>query len=307
MHVDNEPETIHVDTEPETQIPSNTTTIPHPETLETVSEIPQENLNPETIIESQPAYPLYPIAVETISTSQTITTSQPLTMDELVIPSDQMLPLLESLTRHFIFIDDQFEPPRWTPKIDIRNIKIKPLKRKKPEPKLPYREPYPTLNQNFEPNVELLSNAINISLKNFLRMEEEAFIFPSDVDAEIRALKPRFSDALEVLSSYLKEKIKGRGVEILSQVMDFAEHAHAPRLTNYNHEEDRLLSEQVFAAIQENVRQAFEEAKRIAAEEAEAKARRIASEEEVRKLADRGGTRGWLRVATATPEKIKNY
>jgi hypothetical protein len=151
---------MNVDNEPETQIPSNTTTIPHPETLENISEIPQENLNPETINESQPAYPLSPIAVETISIDQTIPTSQPLTMDELVVPSDQMLPLHESLTRHFIFIEDQFEPPRWNPKIDIRNIQIKPLKRKKPEPKLPYREPYPTLNQNSEPNVELLTSAI---------------------------------------------------------------------------------------------------------------------------------------------------
>jgi hypothetical protein len=205
-------------------------------------------------------------------------------MDELVIPSDQMLPLLESLTRHFKFIDDQFEPPKWNPTIDIRNIKIIPLKRKKPEPKLPYREPYPTLNQNSEPNVELLSNAITISLKNFLRMEEEAFIFPSDIDAEIRALKARFGDALEVLGRYLKEKTKGRGMEILSQVMDFAEHAHAPRLTNYNHEEDLLFSEHVLAAIQENVKQAFEEAKRIVAEEAEAE--RLASEAEIKRLAD---------------------
>jgi hypothetical protein len=62
-------------------------------------------------------------------------------------------------------------------------------------------------------------------------MEEETFIFPSDIDAEIRALKARFGDALEVRGSYLKEKTKGRGMEILSQVMNFAEHAHAPRLT----------------------------------------------------------------------------
>ncbi|KAK2389989.1 hypothetical protein QL285_063540 [Trifolium repens] len=196
MHVDTEQETMHADNEPathqvppNTQIPFDTITTPHPETLETVSETPQENLNTETIMATQPAYPLHPIAVETILTDQTITNSQPLTMDDLVIPSDQMLPLLESLTRHFTFIDDQFEPPRWNPKIDISNIKIIPLKRKKPEPKLPYREPYPSLNQNSEPNVELLSNAINISLKNFLIMEEEAFIFPSYIDAEIRALK----------------------------------------------------------------------------------------------------------------------
>jgi hypothetical protein len=96
-------------------------------------------------------------------------------------------------------------------------------------------------------------------------MEEEAFIYPSNIDAEIRALKARFGDALEVLGSYLKDKTKGRAMEVLSQVMDFAEHSNAPRLTNYNHEEDRILSEQVFAAIQEDVMQAFEEAKRIAA------------------------------------------
>jgi hypothetical protein len=155
MHADNEPATHQVP--PNTQIPSDTTTTPHPETLENVSETPQENLNTETITESQHSFPLHPIVVETILTDQTITNSQPLTMDDLVIPSDQMLPLLESLTRHFTFIDDQFEPPRWNPKIDISNIKIIPLKRKKPEPKLPYREPYPTLNQNSEPNVELLS------------------------------------------------------------------------------------------------------------------------------------------------------
>jgi hypothetical protein len=95
MHVDTEPET---QIPPNTQIPSETTTIPQPETLETVSEIPQENLNTETVIESQLAYPLHPIAVETIPSDQIITSSQPLTMDELVIPSDQMLPLLESLT-----------------------------------------------------------------------------------------------------------------------------------------------------------------------------------------------------------------
>jgi hypothetical protein len=131
-------------------------------------------------------------------------------------------------------------------------------------------------------------------------MEEEAFIFPSDIDAEIRALKARIGDALEVMGSYLKEKTKGRGMEIRSQVMDFAEHAHAPRLTNYNHEEDLLLSEQVFAAIQENVRQAFEEAKRIAAEEAEAK--RIASEAEIKRLADQEALKVAMEMAVRFAE-----
>jgi hypothetical protein len=42
-------------------------------------------------------------------------------------------------------------------------------------------------------------------------MEEEAFIFPSDIDAEIKALKARFGDALEVLGSYLKQKTREEG------------------------------------------------------------------------------------------------
>jgi hypothetical protein len=209
-----------------------------------------------------------------------------------------MLPLLESLTRHFIFVGNQFEPPRWNPKVDIRNIQIKPLKRKIPEPKLPYREPYPTLNQNSEPNVELLTSAINISLKSFLSMEEEAFIFPSDVDAEVRALKARFGDALEVLGNYLKNKTKGRGMEVLSQVMDYAEKSNPLRLTNYNHEEDRILSEQVFAAIQEDVRKAFEEAKRLAEEEA----KRIASEEEIKKLAEQEAMKVAMEMAVRIAE-----
>jgi hypothetical protein len=83
-------------------------------------------------------------------------------------------------------------------------------------------------------------------------------------------LEEKFSEPLGLLGSYVKNKTKGRGMETLSQVMDFAVKSHAPRLINYNNEEERLLSEQVFAAIQENVMKAFEEAKRIASEEAEA-------------------------------------
>ncbi|KAK2356871.1 hypothetical protein QL285_094191 [Trifolium repens] len=75
-------------------------------------------------------------------------------------------------------------------------------------------------------------------------------------------------------------------MNILSQVMDFAEHAHPPRLTNYNHEEEQkhALQEEMMAVVQENVRKAFEEAKRLAEEEAEL-ARR-AAEAEIKRLAD---------------------
>jgi hypothetical protein len=51
----------------------------------------------------------------------------------------------------------------------------------------------------------------------------------------------------------VKNKIKGRGLDIVTRVVKYAEHSSAPRLTNFNHEEERVLQEQVFAAIQENV------------------------------------------------------
>jgi hypothetical protein len=183
-----------------------------------------------------------------------------------------MLPLLEGLTSHFIDIESSPERPSWYPNSIIRKIQIKPLKPKKSEPKL---EP---VNQNSEPNIELLTSAINISLKKFKKMEEYGLIFPSDIDAEGEALKAKFADAVDSLERYLKEKIEGRGIEVLSKVMDYVDQSNPPRLTMYNHEEECLLTEQVYAAIEEEVKRiAFEEAKRIADEEAEIK--RLAEQE----------------------------
>jgi hypothetical protein len=62
----------------------------------------------------------------------------------------------------------------------LKKIQIKPLKRQrsspkpKPKPKLPYKKPYLFLNQNYEPDLELLTNDIHISLKNFKSMEDDA-------------------------------------------------------------------------------------------------------------------------------------
>ncbi|KAK2435924.1 hypothetical protein QL285_020948 [Trifolium repens] len=115
-------------------------------------------------------------------------------------------------------------------------------------------------------------------------MEEEAIVFPSDVDAKARELEEKFRETLRLLGGYVKNKIKGRGLDIVARVVKYVEHSSAPRLTNFNHEEERVLQEQVFAAIQENVRRAFEEAQRLAVEEAEI-ARR-ASEAEFKRQAD---------------------
>jgi hypothetical protein len=228
---------------------------------------------------------------------------KPLTLDEIVIPSEQMLPLLENIMRQSVDINNSLEPPPLYPKVDIRKIIIKPLKRKRLEPKIPFNRTQPFFNPIFEPNLQLLTIAIDISLKRFKRMEEEALIFDSDVDAEARNLENKFAEAHKLLGGFVKSKIKGRGMEVLRTVMEKAEHSSAPRLTNFNHEEDQKLREQVFATIQEDVRRAFEEAKRLAEEEAEAA--RIASEERARKQAALNVTIDMLvRMAEVETQKL---
>jgi hypothetical protein len=217
-------------------------------------------------------------------------------MDEIVIPSDQMLPLLESLTSHYIDIESSPEPPSWYPNSTIRKIQIKPLKPKKPEPK-PELKPEP-VNQNSELDVELLTSVIHISLKKFKKMEEYGFIFSSGTDAEGEALKAKFANVVDFLGIHLKEKIKGRGMEALSKVMDYAAQSNPPRLTMYNHEEECLLTEQVYAAIEEEVKRiAFEEAKRIADEEAEVK--RLAEQEALKIAVEMAA-----RIAVVESQKI---
>jgi hypothetical protein len=149
-----------------------------------------EQCDASTIFNLEHNIPLSPISVETLPIDsppssfgeQALPIYQPLTLNDLVIPSDQALPLLENLTRHFIDIESSLEQPDST----LKKIKIKPLKLKKPSPKLnlPYKEPYKFFNQNSEPITELLTSAIRISLKNFKSMEEDALIFSSDIDSE---------------------------------------------------------------------------------------------------------------------------
>jgi hypothetical protein len=208
---------MHVDTE--SFIPHNPSPNPEPQTLENISEIPQENIIPEHVIEThvpQPIsilhlpifeqcdastkfnlehkIPLSPISFETLyvdspttpSADQTPPRCQPLSMDGIVIPSDQVLPLLENLTKHFTDIESSPEQPSRYPNSTLRKIQIKPLIRKKPsrELNLPYKEPYKFFKKNSEPIFELLTSVIHISLKNFKSMEEDALIFTYDIDAE---------------------------------------------------------------------------------------------------------------------------
>ncbi|KAK2370691.1 hypothetical protein QL285_083716 [Trifolium repens] len=217
---------------------------------------------------------------------------KPLTIDELSLPSDFALPILEDLLKAEINVDDDLITTPKDPFDEIRKIKIIPLKRKRPEPTIPFNRNQPFFNHNSEPNLELLDNAINISLKKFKSMEEEVLIFPSYVDAKIRELEQKFSQSLRLLGGYVKRKIEGRGMEVLSQIMSAADRSHALRLTFFNHEEEcqRLT---FLAAVNESIRRSLEAAIRLNEEEAtyarvvvDAEQARIAAEMECQRLAE---------------------
>ncbi|KAK2436712.1 hypothetical protein QL285_021684 [Trifolium repens] len=176
--------------------------------------------------------------------------------------------------------------------IDLSKIKIIPLKRKRPEPTIPFNRNHPFFNPISEPNLELVDIAISISLKIFKSMEEETLVFPSNVDAEIRDLEGKFSETLRLLGNHIKDKIKGKGMDAVSQIMTSANHSHAHRLTFFNNEDERTRLE-LLAAISESARISTEAAERLAEEEAryarlvmDAEQARIAAEIEHKRLAD---------------------
>ncbi|KAK2444731.1 hypothetical protein QL285_015736 [Trifolium repens] len=207
---------------------------------------------------------------------------KPLTIKELCLPIDFALPILEDLLKAEINVDDDIITI--DPFDKIKRIKIIPLKRKRPEPTIPFNRNQPFFNYNSEPNLELLESAINISLRNFKSMEEEVLIFPSDIDAKIRELEEKFSQSLRLLGGYVKRRIEGRGMEALSQIMNAAERSHALRLTFINHEEEcqRLA---FLAAVNESMKRSLdEEQAKIAAE---MERQRLAEQEAFKLLVDR--------------------
>ncbi|KAK2421573.1 hypothetical protein QL285_032189 [Trifolium repens] len=207
---------------------------------------------------------------------------KPLTIEELCLPIDFALPILEDLLKAEINVDDDIITI--DPFDKIKRIKIIPLKRKRPEPTIPFNRNQPFFNYNSEPNLELLESAINISLRNFKSMEEEVLIFPSDIDAKVRELEEKFSQSLRLLGGYVKRRIEGRGMEALSQIMNAAERSHALRLTFFNHEEEcqRLA---FLAAVNESMKRSLdEEQAKIAAE---MERQRLAEQEAFKLLVDR--------------------
>ncbi|WJX88498.1 NADH:ubiquinone reductase (H(+)-translocating) [Trifolium repens] len=178
---------------------------------------------------------------------------------------EEVLELYQHLTKaeHQIFkdsinLDDDIIPP------NLSKIKIIELKRKKPEPTIPFDPSLPFFNSDSEPNLELLNNAIGIRLKRFKQREEEALIFPSDIDTDVRKLEYLFGKSLRILSTHLKDKIKGRGANTVRELFEIVEKLNAPRLTSYNHVKEQAR----IAAEEEEKRQAEIEHKRLAEQEA---------------------------------------
>jgi hypothetical protein len=221
---------------------------------------------------------------------------KPLTVEEVILPVDFALPILEDYLKKQIDIDDEPISLSLSPNqnIDLSKIRIIPLKRKRPT--IPFNKDHPFFNPISEPNLELIDIAISISLKRLKSMEKETLVFPSDVDAEIRDMESKFSETLRLLGNHVKERIKGKGMDAISHIMASANCSQAPRLTFYNHEAE-LKRLELLAAIQESTRMSSEAAERLVDEEAryarlviDAEQARIA-EVEHKRLADQEALR----------------
>ncbi|KAK2387558.1 hypothetical protein QL285_061324 [Trifolium repens] len=184
--------------------------------------------------------------------------NKPLVLEEVLELYQHLTKAERQIFKDSINLDDDIIPP------NLSKIKIIELKRKKPEPTIPFDPSLPFFNSDSEPNLELLNNAIGIRLKRFKQREEEAFIFPSDIDADVRELEYLFGKSLRILSTHLKDKIKGRGANTVRELFEIVEKLNAPRLTSYNHVKEQAR----IAAEEEEKRQAEIEHKRLAEQEA---------------------------------------
>ncbi|KAK2413198.1 hypothetical protein QL285_035931 [Trifolium repens] len=226
--------------------------------------------------------------------------NKPLVLEEVLEIFKHITEAEHQIFKDSINLDDDIVPP------NLSKIKIIELKRKKPEPTIPFDPSLPFFNSNSEPNLELLHNAIGIRLKRFKQREEEALIFPSDLDADVRELEYLFSQSLKILSTHLKDKIKDRGANTVKELFEFAERSCAPRLTFYNHEEECARLAALDAEIKKLARSAYETAEKLISEEgvyelateqawiaaeqaraAEAEHKRLAEQEALKLLVDR--------------------
>ncbi|KAK2444738.1 hypothetical protein QL285_015742 [Trifolium repens] len=187
--------------------------------------------------------------------------NKPLVLEEVLELYQHISKAEAQIFKDTFNVDDDIIPP------NLSKIKIINLKRKQPEPTIPFDPSIPFFNSDSEPNLELLHNAIGIRLKRFKQREEEAFIFPSDLDADVREIEYLFSQSLQILSTHLKNKTKDRGMNTARELFEIAERSCAPRLTFYNHEEECARLAALDAKIKKLARSACETAEKLISEE----------------------------------------
>ncbi|KAK2452028.1 hypothetical protein QL285_011031 [Trifolium repens] len=187
--------------------------------------------------------------------------NKPLVLEEVLELYQHLSKAEAQIFKDAINVYDDIIPP------DISKIKIINLKRKQPEPTIPFDPSIPFFNSDSEPNLELLHNAIGIRLKRFKQREEEALIFPSDFDADVREMEYLFNQSLQILSTHLKNKTKDRGMKTARELFEIAERLSAPRLTVYNHEEECARLAALDAEIKKLARSACETAEKLISEE----------------------------------------
>ncbi|MCH94930.1 hypothetical protein A2U01_0015901, partial [Trifolium medium] len=200
---------------------------------------------------------------------------QPLTLDELVMSSNIVNHVLEKMTFDSIQVDEYVNLVH---RRDLRSLRSK----RKPKSLKPlYNKPY-TFIQNSIPNPELLKNQIYNDFRSLSSMEDDLLVFPSDVSAEVEAIKAKFGDAIESYGKMIQKKIEGKGMEVVRTIMKSVEEADTKLLTMKPHFEPeeqfvlRAFEKELAAGIQlfeeemkaEDEKKLEKEQKRIEAEEA---------------------------------------
>ncbi|MCI05692.1 hypothetical protein A2U01_0026745 [Trifolium medium] len=110
-------------------------------------------------------------------------------------------------------------------------------------------------------------------------MKDEFMVLPTDISAEMAALKAKIGDALDKLERIYKKQIKGKAEEDVRRLVESLDRARAKRLTLTPHfePEERVVFEAFEKSLQEGMLLFEEEMK--AEEEKEAAQKKSSKEE----------------------------
>ncbi|MCI19064.1 hypothetical protein A2U01_0040219, partial [Trifolium medium] len=109
--------------------------------------------------------------------------------------------------------------------------------------------------QASEPNLELLKNLICNDFRSLSDMKDEFMVFPTDISAEVAALKAKIGDALDKLERHYKKQIQGKAREDVRKLVESIERAGAKRLTLTPHfePEEMMVLESVHKSLMEEM------------------------------------------------------